>query len=143
MALVTMPTIMPRLSVPTVIIPIIPMIARLTASTDQTGSQAASLLEPGRGFMASGEATGAEAITGAVGIMDAASTADAVALAADEAASAADAVALAADEAASAADAVASTAGAVALAADVVASAADEAAAVDSTEAVEAVATDN
>jgi hypothetical protein len=100
------------------------MIAHLTASMDQTGSQAASLLEPGRGFMASAEATGAEVITGAVGIMGAASTADAVALAADAvalaadvAASAADAVALAADVAASAADAVAagSTAAAVAV----------------------------
>ena len=138
MALVTMATIMPRLSVPTVIIPIIPMIARLTAFTDQTGSQAASLLEPGRGFMATGEATGAEGITGAVGIMDAVSTADAVASTADVVASAADAAASAADAAASAADAAASTAVAVASAADAAASAADEAAAVDSTEVVEA-----
>lgn len=84
--------------------------------------------------MATGEATGAEVITGAVGIMDVAFTADAVALAADEAASTADAVDLAAD-------AVASTAGAVVLAEDVAASVADEAAAVDSTEVVEAVST--
>ena len=116
MALVTMATIMPSLSVPTVIIPIIPMIARRTASMDQTGSQAASLLEPGRGFMASGAATGAEVIT------------DAVALAADVAVLAADAVGSAADMAGSAAD----------VAAEVAASVADVAAAVDSTEVVEA-----
>ena len=115
MALVTMATIMPSLSVPTVIIPIIPMIARRTASMDQTGSQAASLLEPGRGFMASGAATGAGVIT------------DAVALAADVAVLAADAVGSAADVAGSAADA-----------AEVAASVADVAAAVDSTEVVEA-----
>jgi len=122
MALVTMATIMPSLSVPTVIIPIIPMIARRTASMDQTGSQAASLLEPGRGFMASGAATGAEVIT------------DAVALAADVAVLAADAVGSAADVAGSAAD----VAGSAADAAEVAASVADVAAAVDSTEVVEA-----
>ena len=129
MALVTMATIMPSLSVPTVIIPIIPMIARRTASMDQTGSQAASLLEPGRGFMASGAATGAEVIT------------DAVALAADAAVSTADVVALAADVAVLAADAVGSAAdvaGSAADAAEVAASVADVAAAVDSTEVVEA-----
>ena len=92
MALVTMPTIMPRLSVPTVIILIIPMIARLTASTDQTGSQAGSLLEPGRGFMASGAGIGAGVIT------------DAVALAADAAVSTADVAVPAADVEASVAD---------------------------------------
>jgi len=129
MALVTMATIMPSLSVHTVIIPIIPMIARRTASMDQTGSQAASLLEPGRGFMASGAATGAEVIT------------DAVALAADAAVSTADVVALAADVAVLAADAVGSAAdvaGSAADAAEVAASVADVAAAVDSTEVVEA-----
>jgi len=123
MALVTMATIMPSLSVPTVIIPIIPMIARRTASMDQTGSQAASLLEPGRGFMASGAATGAEVIT------------DAVALAADVAVLAADAVGSAADMAGSAADVAGSAAD---VAAEVAASVADVAAAVDSTEVVEA-----
>jgi len=114
---------MPSLSVPTVIIPIIPMIARRTASMDQTGSQAASLLEPGRGFMASGAATGAEVIT------------DAVALAADVAVLAADAVGSAADMAGSAADVAGSAAD---VAAEVAASVADVAAAVDSTEVVEA-----
>jgi len=96
---------------------------------DQTGSQAASLLEPGRGFMASGAATGAEVIT------------DAVALAADAAVSTADVVALAADVAVLAADAVGSAAdvaGSAADAAEVAASVADVAAAVDSTEVVEA-----
>jgi len=136
MALVTMATIMPSLSVPTVIIPIIPMIARRTASMDQTGSQAASLLEPGRGFMASGAATGAEVITDAVALAaDAAvSTADVVALAADVAVLAADAVGSAADVAGSAAD----VAGSAADAAEVAASVADVAAAVDSTEVAEA-----
>jgi hypothetical protein len=81
--------------------------------------------------MASAEATGAEVITGAVGIMGAASTADAVALAADAAVSTADVAALAADVAVSAADVAASVA-------DVAASVADVAAAVDSTEVVEA-----
>src|SRR5580765_635225 len=137
MALVTMPTIMPRLSVPTVIIPIIPMIARLTASMDRTGSQAASLLEPGRGFMATGAAIGDGVITGAVGITDAAIT--------DEEATtagvlqAADVASLAADAVASTADAAVLTEDAVALVADAVALAANEAAAVDSTEVVEAV----
>ena len=137
MALVTMATIMPSLSVPTVIIPIIPMIARRTASMDQTGSQAASLLEPGRGFMASGAATGAEVITDAVALAaDAAvSTADVVALAADVAVLAADAVGSAADMAGSAADVAGSAAD---VAAEVAASVADVAAAVDSTEVVEA-----
>src|SRR6185437_8963295 len=105
MALVTMATIMPSLSVPTVIIPIIPMIARRTASMDQTGSQAASLLEPGRGFMASGAATGAEVITDAVAL-----AADAVGSAADMAGSAADVAGSAADMAGSAADVAGSAA---------------------------------
>jgi len=137
MALVTMATIMPSLSVPTVIIPIIPMIARRTASMDQTGSQAASLLEPGRGFMASGAATGAEVITDAVALAAdvAVLAADAVGSAADMAGSAADVAGSAADMAGSAADVAGSAAD---VAAEVAASVADVAAAVDSTEVVEA-----
>ena len=110
MALVTTPTIMPRLSAYTVTIPIIPMIARLTASMDRNGSRTACSLEPGRGSMGSGAAIGVEVITGEADIMDVAITdeeattagvsqpADVAALTADAVASAAvDAVGSAAD----------------------------------------------
>jgi len=111
---------------------------------DRTGSQAASLLEPGRGFMATGAAIGDGVITGAVGITDAAitdeeATTAGVLQAADVASLAADAVASTADAVASTADAAVLTEDAVALVADAVALAANEAAAVDSTEVVEAV----